>query len=82
VGCVSVICPYCLGRINQNWEGHQGNVLCGRYDLVIPECDGNASYTIDRANLVMGAPEVEVYSCPIKETQLDLAIYEFSYLIE
>ncbi len=82
VGCVNVICPYCLGKINQNWEGHHGAVLCGRYDLLIPECDGNASYTIDRANLVMGAPEVEVYSCPVKGSQLDLAIYEFSYLTE
>lgn len=82
VGCISVICPYCLGIINQNWECHQGNVLCGRYDLVSLECDGNAPYTIDRANLVMSIPEVEVYSCPIKGTQLDLAIYEFSYLKE
>jgi len=82
VGSIKVICPYCLGMINQNWEGHQGDVLCGRYDLVISECDGNASYTIDRANLVMGIPEVERYSCPVKGTQLDLAIYEFKYLKE
>jgi len=82
VGSISIICPYCLGKINHKCEGHQGDILCGRYDLVTPECDGKASYTIDRANLVMGIPEVERYSCPVKGAQLDLAIYELKYLKE
>lgn len=80
VGCIEVLCPYCLGKINQNWGRHQGDVLCGWYDWVTHECNGKASYTIDRANLILGIPEVEKYTCPVKGTQLDLAIYELKYL--
>jgi hypothetical protein len=79
VGSIDVVCPYCLGSINHNWPC-EGAVLCGWYDLVTRDCDGNASLCIDRANLVLGIPEVEKYTCPVKKTQLDLTIYEFEYL--
>lgn len=81
-GTIDVICPYCLGTINRNWPHHEGEVLCGWYDHVTNRCDGNASYTIDRANLVLGKPDVERYACPAKGTQLDLAVYDFDYLKE
>lgn len=82
VGSIDVVCPYCLGRINRNWPSQEGEVLCGWYDQVSNKCDGKASYTIDRANLVLGIPDVERYTCPAKGAQLDLAVYNFEYLKE
>jgi hypothetical protein len=57
-----------------------GAMPCGWYDLVTSDCNGNAPFTIDRTNFVLGTPEVEKYTCPVKKTQLDLAIYHFRYL--
>jgi hypothetical protein len=82
VESIDVICPYCLGSVNENWPSLQGETVCGWYDQVSDRCDGNASYTIDRANLVLGIPEVERYTCPARGTHLSLAIYDFDYLRE
>jgi len=82
IGSIDIICPYCLGRINHNWPRDQGAILCGWYDLATGECNGNASFSIDRANLMLGVPEVERYICPVKKANLALAIYDFRYLKE
>ncbi|RLC93143.1 MAG: hypothetical protein DRI39_06690 [Chloroflexi bacterium] len=81
-GSIKVVCPYCLGRINQNCPSQEGEVLCGWHDQIGARCDGNALYTIDRANLVLGIPDVEKYTCLAKGSQLDLAIYDLDYLKE
>jgi hypothetical protein len=83
VGHVELLCPYCLGRINQNLGRDPGAALCGYQDAVVKECSGNALYTIDRVSFLLGRPaEVEKYRCQVKNKELDLAIYEFSFLKE
>lgn len=80
-GSIELLCPHCLGRINHNCLAHEGKVICGWYDE-ISNCDGSASYSIDRANLVLGMPDVERYICRARETQLQLAVYDLHYLRE
>jgi hypothetical protein len=79
---INVVCPYCLGTINSNWPSQVGEVLCGWYDEATRKCDGDASYFIDRAHLVLGLPEVEVYTCHRKGTSLDLSVYDLARLRE
>ena len=79
---IDVVCPYCLGRISSSWPSQEGEVLCGWYDEATPKCDGNASYSIDRAHLVLGLPGVEIYTCHSKGTKLDLSVYDLARLRE
>jgi hypothetical protein len=79
---IDVVCPYCLGWISSSWPSQEGEVLCGWYDEATRKCDGDASYSIDRAHLVLGLPEVEVYTCHSKGTRLDLSVYDLAHLRE
>lgn len=81
VGSVELLCPYCLGQIEQNCPAYGGKVICGWYDE-LSNCNGSASYTIDRANFVLGMPDVERYSCPAHGTVLQLTVYDLHFLRE
>lgn len=81
VGSIELLCPYCLGQIDQNCPAHEGKVICGWYDE-ISNCDGSASYSVDRANFVLGMPDVERYTCSARGTQLQLTVYDLHYLRE
>ncbi len=81
VGSIDLLCPYCLGRIERNCPAHEGKVICGWYDE-ISSCDGSASYSVDRANFVLGMPDVERYTCSARGTQLELTVYDLHYLRE
>jgi hypothetical protein len=72
VGSLDIICPYCLGKVNRNWEKDESAVLCGRYDLLTSECNGMAFYTIDRASFVLERQNVEKCICPVKEINVAL----------
>ena len=80
-GTIDIVCPYCLGRINYNCPSHEGEAICGWYDET-NKCDGTTLYSIDRANLVLGMPEVERYTCRVRGTPLYLTIYDLRYLRE
>ena len=82
VGAIEVVCPCCLGKINHNCPSREGEVLCGWYDDLTSRCDGNAFYTIDRVSLLVGLPDVERYTCPVRTTRLELDGYDLRYLKE
>lgn len=81
-GDVHLLCPYCLGRVSCEEPGEQSEMLCGWYDRAMSDCDGTASYRIDRANLMLGSGEVELYTCNVRGGHLDLAARDIDFFRE